>query len=139
MTKKQEKENERQEAISRLHELLQPGMTVSCILRRKSASGMSRHISLVVAHDGGIFDITWLAARALQDRMSQDTGGIVVGGCGMDMGFHLVYNLGRVMFRDGVPCAGKNVCRSNDHSNGDRNYEPHTHADGGYAFRSTWI
>ena len=139
MTKKQERENERQGAIVRLHEELKPGDTVSCVLRRKSASGMCRHISLMIVSGGSIRDITWLASHAMQDRMDRDTGGIVVSGCGMDMGFHLVYNLGRVMFKDGVPCAGKE-CRSNDHTNGDRDYTAgKMHNDGGYAFRSTWI
>jgi hypothetical protein len=30
-----------------------------------------------------------------------DRNGIRVGGCGMDMGFHLVYTLSRALFDDG--------------------------------------
>lgn len=140
LTKKQEAEKERAEAIARLHEELKPGDTINCILRRRSASGMSRHISFVIAVEGGVRDITWLVARALKERINRDTGGIVVSGCGMDMGFHVVYNLGYVMFPKGVPCAGKGVCLSNDHNNGDRDCtKGKTHGDGGYAFRSNWL
>lgn len=65
--------------------------------------------------------------------------GLTVGGCGMDMGFHLVYNLSRVLFPSGFECIGKG-CPSNDHSNGDRNYEPHRHTgDGGYAIKHRWL
>lgn len=37
-------------------------------------------------------------------------------GCGMDMGFSLVYDLGRVLFRDNFRCIGKG-CPSSDHDN----------------------
>jgi hypothetical protein len=61
----------------------------------------------------------------------------------MDTGFHLVYNLGYVLFPLGFECTGcdepPNLCPSNDHSNGDRDYAPHNHKDGGYALRSQWI
>ena len=65
-------------------------------------------------------------------------------GCGMDMGFELVYNLGYALWPNGYTCTGDSKefgkrCRSNEHSNGDRNYQPHHHTDGGYAFRQEWI
>lgn len=49
---------------------------------------------------------------------------IRVGGVGMDMGFHIVYELGAILFPDGFGCTGEG-CRSSDHSNGDRDYTPH--------------
>ncbi len=49
---------------------------------------------------------------------------IRVGGAGMDMGFHIVYSLSSALFRDGFGCIGER-CRSNDHTNGDRDYTPH--------------
>lgn len=139
ITKKQQRENERNEAIGRLHEILKPGDTVYCILRHRSASGMSRRISFAVSGSYGILEIDWLVARALGDKLHKDSG-IMVSGCGMDMGFHMVYNIGRTMFPKGFDCAGRERrCPSNDHSNGDRNYEPHNHSDGGYALRSRWL
>ena len=75
--------------------------TVYTVLRSVSSSGMTRHISLkVVDSDGDILDITYLAAQALGDKVSDKHGHntIKVSGCGMDMGFHLVYSLSSVLF-----------------------------------------
>ena len=65
----------------------------------------------------------------------KDSGALRVGGCGMDMGFHVVYSLGSTLYPNGYPCAGTG-CRSNDHFNGEKNAH---HRDGGYAFRQEWI
>lgn len=141
-TKKQIKERERQEACERLRELLPVGSTVYCVLRHVSRSGMRREISFLVGGCEGmqkgawIQDIDWLVCRALDMHLGK--AGIKVDGCGMDMGFHVVYSLSRVIYRDGFPCIGKG-CPSNDHSNGDRNYEPHAHSDPGYALGSRWV
>ena len=140
---------EREEARKELLTILKPGDTVYCILRHVSRSGMQREISLFVngSHvdkfpDQGIRNIDWYAERVLQMRRGKRDG-LVVGGCGMDMGMHIVMNLGYVLFPDGFTCTGRdehpNMCPSNDHSNGDRNYEPHQHTSGGYALRHRWI
>ena len=143
ITKKQAAINERTEALDRLREWIKPGDTVYCILRHRSSSGMSRRISFAISRCGEISQVDWLIARALDYRIHQD-GGLKVSGCGMDMGFHVVYNLSRTMFPDGFPCIGRpddrsRFCPSNDHSNGDRDYTPHNHSDGGYALRSAWL
>ena len=97
------KTQERTEAIERLRKMLPPGSTVYTIARHVSRSGMSRSISLVTVEptvygpDGEPFDISWLAARAMGDRIDQNHGGIKIGGAGMDMGFALVYNLARTL------------------------------------------
>jgi hypothetical protein len=79
--------------------------TVYTILRSVSASGMTRHISLVVAgvNDEGkadLYDITFLAAQAMGEKLQERNGHrtIRVNGCGMDMGFHLVYTLSSVLY-----------------------------------------
>jgi hypothetical protein len=74
--------------------------TVYTVLRSVSASGMTRHISLKVAQGGEIYDITYQAAQALGERLSDRNGynTIKVNGAGMDMGFSLVYNLSSVLF-----------------------------------------
>jgi hypothetical protein len=95
---------EQAEAIQHLREMLPPGSKVYTKVDHVSRSGMQRHISLYVAtvEDGKpiITPINWYVARALDYRRAKD-GGLVVGGCGMDMCFHLVYCLGHALFPDG--------------------------------------
>jgi hypothetical protein len=80
--------------------LLGDNRNVYTILRRVSASGMTRAISLKTIKDGELIDITWTAARALGENCSEVNGQnvIKVQGVGMDMGFHIVYNLSSVLF-----------------------------------------
>lgn len=135
---------ERCEAIEHLRQWIKPGDRVYTILRHVSASGMSRSISLVVAtaDDSGpeIVDLDYWAVRAMGDRIDQRRGGIKVGGCGMDMGSYLVYNLSWTLFGHGFTCTGPG-CPSNDHSN-----PPYperdgtmTHSDSGYALHQSWL
>ncbi len=134
-TKKQQ--SEREEALAKLREWIKPGDIVHTILRHVSRSGMQREIGIVLLKDGTDLHPNYLVAKALGERIGKRDG-VIVGGCGMDMGFHIVYNLGRALWPDGFECAGKN-CHSNDHTNGDRNYKPHHHNDGGYALRHRWL
>lgn len=130
--------SDRDAAIARLREWLKPGDTVHTILRHVSRSGMSRAISLVaIAPDGGIKDLDASVAIALNMPRSKHDG-LTVGGCGMDMGFSVVYNLSSALFRDGFECVGER-CPSNDHNNGDRDHTPHHHSSGGYALRHSWL
>lgn len=145
----------RDEWRDKLRNMLKPGDTVYTVLRHVSRSGMSRRIDLYTISDGAPVFITGMAAAAMGMRWDNDKGGIIVGGCGMDMGFHLVYNLSATLFPDGHGCIGER-CPSNDHSNGDRDYAPHNdyegsadkapedsrphwHRDGGYALRHRWM
>lgn len=140
------KEAARLEAIERLRAILKPGDTVHCVLRHCSRSGMQRVIELVKVDCASTYagaprmlHIGYNAALAMGDRYDRDRNGIVIGGCGMDMGFALVYNLARTLWPDGHDCSGRETCASNDHSNGDRSYEPHRHSDGGYALKHSWL
>ena len=96
------KKLEAQEARETLLEhYLTEGSRVYTILRHVSSSGMSRDISLVIADkDGTICDITYYTAQATGDKLIERNGhrAIRVRGCGMDMGFHLVYELSSVLF-----------------------------------------
>jgi hypothetical protein len=78
------------------------GDTVYTVLRSVSSSGMSRTLSLKVAKDGKILDLTYYAAIVLEWPLVEVNGSraLRVGGCGMDMGFHTVYTLSRVLFRE---------------------------------------
>lgn len=116
---------EKSESRQTLLELLKPGDTVYTALKHVSRSGMMRHIQLKIIRDGDICDITYHAARVMGDSIAKD-GGIRVSGCGMDMGFALVYNLGRVLWPHGTP-----------EPHGTRNGEPDN--DGGYALNQRWV
>lgn len=73
-----------------------------------------------------IRSIGWLAARAMHDGFDRDRTGIKASGCGMDMGFSLVYNLGATLWPKGTP-----------KPHGSRNGEPDR--AGGYALKHTWL
>ena len=115
--------SQRTEALARLHEILKPGDTVYTVLRHVSRSGMMREISVIGPNNE---DITWHVMHVGGYRRSDKTGGLRVSGCGMDMGFHVVYNLGRAMWPDGTP-----------DPHGTRNGEPDR--DGGYALKHLWL
>lgn len=125
LTAKAVKAARKEYAVSQLHELLTPGQTVYCTLRSRSASGMSRVISLHVVDGGSLRSIDALAADATDTRMSKN-GGLIVTGCGMDMGFALVYSLGAALWPAGT-----------DTPHGTRNGVPDT--AGGYALKSSWV
>jgi hypothetical protein len=143
VTKKQLAKQEQAEARDTLRGWLPPGSTVYTILRHVSRSGMFRRISLVATVDGKPFDIDYWASKAAGFTLHKD-GGIGTGGCGMDMGYHLVHNLGYALYPNGFECIGRSedrdvFCPSNDHSNGDRDYKPHNHSSGAYALRHRWL
>lgn len=92
---------EQAEALERIREWVKPGDTVSCILRHVSSSGMTRVIQLVAFVDGEPRYLGYNAAIVLGMTYDRKREGVKVQGCGMDMGFHLVYNLGRVLFPEG--------------------------------------
>jgi hypothetical protein len=137
--------DDRTDAQNRLREIVAPGAQISCILRHVSRSGMSRRISLIFGNpDGTIVDLTRLAARALGEPVKQrgeyvQDAGMTVSGCGMDMGFDLVYRLGIVLFPK-WECIGER-CNHNSHCN-DHNAPRGSgimHSGGGYALRHRWI
>lgn len=140
---------ERTEALERLRAMLKPGTRVYTKVLHVSRSGMSRRISAYVIRDGEPYELDWLINRAGLERQHRD-GGLVLGGCGMDMGFALVYGLSRAIFRDGYPCNGRDSnytptgrrskvgrCESGEHNGPDG--KPYSrglmHSDAGYALR----
>jgi hypothetical protein len=87
--------------IERLREELPPKTVMYTVLRRVSASGMLRVIDLIAIKDGVPFHYSYRASIALGWKLDKNRAGIRVGGCGMDMGFHLVYSLSYVLHGDG--------------------------------------
>lgn len=127
VAKKDGETAEREQAKDDLRKLLKPGATVYTILNHKSASGMSRCISLAIGQkDGSILKLDYLVAKARGEHIDNTHGGLKVGGCGMDMGFHLVYNLGCMLWPNGTK-----------KPHGTRNGAPDK--DGGYALKHTWL
>lgn len=123
-------QQDQQEAITKLRGMLKPGDTVYTIVNSVAKSGMSRRISLYVPVCGdtpAIENITWEVAHAFGEPVKQrgayvQDAGLWVSGCGMDMCFATVYNLGRVLFPEGFgeegthPTTGAKVrpgCREN--------------------------
>lgn len=112
-----------------LKKILKPGKRVELVLRDVSRSGMTRTISAFVVipakkgEPAYLRNIDNLAADLL--GWTND-GGIKVSGCGMDMGFHLVYSLGAAIWPKGTP-----------KPHGRRNGEPDS--AGGYALKHNWL
>lgn len=120
MTKKEEKALDVAYAREQLlTHYVSEGATVYTVLRSVSSSGMSRTLSLKVAKDGKILDLTYYASIVLDWPLVEVNGSraLRVGGCGMDMGFHTVYTLSRVLFRE----EGEKM-----------------HCDAGYALNHAW-
>lgn len=106
---------ERAEAIEKLRAWFPKGSTVYTRLESVSKSGMSRVISisgysrnadgsLCLDSEGEPYRIhpNYSAHLALAWPLSKSgRDGIRVGGCGMDMGFHLVYTLSHILHGDG--------------------------------------
>ena len=136
LTIKEQAEKDRQEAIASLRKMLKPGDTVRTILRHRSSSGMFRVITLAIIgkdHNGkpDIFCIDGKVCEILGYKYNTKHDGVPVSGCGMDMGFHLVYNLGRALFPKGFILPKGKSGRNGDTSGRDN--------DGGYALNHRWL
>jgi hypothetical protein len=95
----QEKESARAYILSLLEGQERP--TAYTIIRSVSSSGMSRQISVKVIKEGRLYDISFSVAKLLEYPLVQKAHNAVrVSGCGMDMGFHVVSSLSRVLFGD---------------------------------------
>lgn len=95
------KEKERQEVVRELREILKPGDVVHVKLEHVSRSGMTRVIMPLIIRDNEPRYLGWKVALALGWSYNRNHEGVSVSGCGMDMGFHLVYSLGCVLFPKG--------------------------------------
>lgn len=123
-----------------MREWLKPGDTVYTIIRHVSRSGMSRDIGVVVMRPGEpVSDLhpNYLVAKAIGARVNKRGDGVVMGGCGMDMGFALVHELSYALYPE-YACPGEKVCPSADHCNPGECRTKTRHADG-YALRQRWL
>lgn len=139
---------ERDDAIAQLKEWIKPGDTVYTILDHVSSSGMSRAIRVVIPRIKYAYDTegvdplavvqgqpagvefshpNYAVGKALGlkhwKRNGQEQDALVLSGGGMDMGFHLVYELSATLYggkadgTGGYQCLGKGKCPSNYHVN----------------------
>ena len=108
---------------------VKPGDIVYTNVVNVSRSGMSREITAYVMRENCPVNISASVATVVGWTANRMTGAVKVGGCGMDMGFHLVYTLSRFLFPDGFKVDG--VGRNGDKSGWDK--------DGGYALSHRWM
>lgn len=120
------KKLEQGEARRSLLEFIKPGTTVYTVLRHVSSSGMSRRIDCFVIRKNKPLCLTHQVAKALDYQQSKHDGALVIGGAGMDMGFHVVYSLGQALWPHGTR-----------KPHGTRNGEPDS--EGGYAIKQEWM
>jgi len=93
--------SEQSESLIRLRDWMPKGSRVFTVLRSVSKSGMQREVSVVVwlpGDDRPIFP-SFHVGRLLGLRCGKREG-VVLNGCGMDMGFDLVYQLACALHND---------------------------------------
>jgi len=102
LSKKAQKEQERESARAYLLSILnkQNKPTLYTNLKSVSSSGMSRDMKVLAAVEGEIVDVTYYVGKldigTIKERNGQRV--IRVGGCGMDMGFHVVYTVSAILY-----------------------------------------
>lgn len=82
---------------SELKELLSDNSDIFIICRKVAPSGMSRVLSFFIIKDKEPCYINYPISELLGYKFSRDRDGLKITGCGMDMGFHVVSELGRVL------------------------------------------
>ena len=125
---------EEAEALADLRKRVKPGDTIFCVLRHVSRSGMMRVISFYEQRTDKELRMIDYSMGILLDHTRVPRGdGLRVGGCGMDMGFHMVYNLGRTLFPKGGSL--KHSPRRLQEERSGRTKE----TDGGYLLKYRWL
>lgn len=115
-----------------LKKLFKNDRNVYTCIRKVSSSGMTRHIKVFIARKNQIIDITWHVGNVTKDRINRDTWALVVSGCGMDMGFDLIYRLSRILYPKGFKLPKDQPWGRNGDTSG---YDK----DGGYRLKQSWI
>ena len=92
------------DADATLRKYCTPGTRLWTINRHTSASGMTRYLDVYVIIDNRPLRLTWSVGACLGLSYNDKHGALTVQGCGMDMGFHLIYGLSATLFlgADGV-------------------------------------
>lgn len=145
---KKEKAEQKAAAIEQLrngYAAVRPGQTLKTLCTHVARSGMSRRIKVLVAvpgdpnaeyqedRDPQVVDLSWLVAKATGYQYHEGDAAVVMGGCGMDMGYALVHELGRVLFPDGGPVDQSQ--RASQEKRAGNSVE----RDGGYLLKHRWL
>ncbi len=84
-----------------LKEWFPKGSTAYTTAVHVARSGMSRHIKVFATPKKGVIqNVSGYVADYLDWRYTNKEA-VFVSGCGMDMGFHLIYTLSSVLYDDG--------------------------------------
>lgn len=122
------------ETVNELRTLFPVGSTAYTTVVKVSRSGLTRTIrvfAMTKDRTTGLptaRDVSGMVAEVLGWPLDTYDWGVKVDGCGMNMAFHLVYCLSRVLYPGGHTCTGSRDtkvtgrsvryrCPSNDHSN----------------------
>ena len=116
--------NDKRDAIMRLRKLAPKGSTIYCVLRHVSRSGMSRRISFYAIHKGELVYLDGYIARLGHFKLHPTKDGLKVDGCGMDMGFHVVYSTARQVWKGCKPSPRGRLM---------------SQTDMGYEWKSAWL
>ena len=110
---------------------------VYTIVKHVSNSGMMRIISAYIIIDNEPRNIDWYIEKL--GLFKRDDRGLKVSGCGMDMGFHIVYELSGLLYPKGFRI-GKNEWNRNA-INGMKPTEKGYNWDsqGGYKLTQIWL
>ena len=91
---------DKERAEELLKEWFPKGSTAHTTVVHVARSGMSRHIKVFAITGERILNISGYVADYLGWRYTNKEA-VFVGGCGMDMGFHLIYTLSSCLYDDG--------------------------------------
>ena len=132
MTTQKEIQEQKDQVLNWLKDDLQQGKKpkIYTVLRSVSRSGMSRKIDVYYFKGESKIYLNYAIATITSFKQDSQTGALKVGGCGMDMGFHLVYSFSRCLF-EGIDISqykisGRNGCE----------YEK---TDTGYLLNQEWL
>lgn len=94
--------NELAQSLDSLRTWMPQGSVVFTILRSVSCSGIQREIGVVVFPPGGTRPVhpNYSVSCALGLRLGKRDG-VIIHGCGVDMGFDIAYRLGFKLYGDG--------------------------------------
>lgn len=128
---KAEKERQAAKAREYLLDALKPGDTVYCVINSVARSGMSRKIKFLAMGEQlegkkvtrrYVRNISYLIAQACGYSYDRDNGALRVAGCGMDMGFAVVYDLAATLWPTSTAKPGADP-----------------KSTGGYALKHEWL
>lgn len=124
------------EQIKEFKKVLRKGKyTVYTVLNHVSISGMFRRISAYVIINNEPRCINWQIDKLGLYPRDKNHEGLRVSGCGMDMGFDIVYNLGSMLYPKGFKSSNRN--RRNGMKPTDKGFDWDN--DGGYRLTQRWM